>query len=152
MSGALPDLHAGDPLGAETEHGKPIPIDLEPRPDGNIVLSGFGGVEDRVAHVLGAGETTSAPRYVSHFATCPDAETHRRRRRRSGVSEHVCPAPGCSFFVDDEQLACSRHWYSIPKELRDELWRAYRGGGCGTARHVAAVNACISFLESKTAA
>ena len=67
-------------LWALTERGKPIPIDPEPRPDGNIVLGGFGGVEDRVAHVLGAEETTSEPRYVSHFATCPQAETHRRRR------------------------------------------------------------------------
>jgi hypothetical protein len=68
------------------------------------------------------------------------------------VSEHVCPAPGCPVLVDDEQLACSRHWYSIPKELRDELWRAYWGGGRGTPRHVAAVNACIAYLESKAVA
>jgi hypothetical protein len=61
---------------------------------------------------------------------------------------HVCPAPGCTVDVDDEQLCCSRHWYSIPKHLRDELWNAYRSGtGIGKARHLAAVDACIEFLE-----
>lgn len=71
-------------LWALSERGKPIPIDPQPRADGNIVLRALGGVEDRVAHVLKPDETASAePRYVSHFATCPQAETHRRRRQRA---------------------------------------------------------------------
>jgi len=64
---------------------------------------------------------------------------------------HRCPAPGCPVEVPPEELACSRHWYSIPKPLRDELWRAYRGRA-GSPRHRAAVDACIAYLESKAAA
>jgi hypothetical protein len=68
---------------ALTEHGKPIPLDPEPRADGNITLHVLGGVDQRVAHVLVDGEVADGPTYVSHFATCPDAETHRRRRERA---------------------------------------------------------------------
>lgn len=65
---------------------------------------------------------------------------------------HTCPAPGCTVEVDSEQLACSRHWFSIPKDLRDELWEAYRGNGKGSARHFAAIEACVEFLDSQGAA
>ncbi len=64
---------------ALTEHGKPIPIDPMPRAYGNITLHTLGGGDQKIAHVLGAEETTSGERFVSHFVTCPDAETHRRR-------------------------------------------------------------------------
>ncbi len=72
---------AREVLWALTEHGKAIPIDPDPRPDGNIVLRSVGGVDQRIAHVLAAAEVApGAPRYVSHFATCPDSALHRRRR------------------------------------------------------------------------
>lgn len=60
-----------------TDLGKRIPLDPEPRPDGNITVKG------RLAHVLRAGEVPSADqaRYVSHFATCPDADGWRKRRK-----------------------------------------------------------------------
>lgn len=57
-----------------TEAGKRMPIDRDPVPDGNVVL--LDG--DRV-HVLHADEVADdVPRYVSHFATCPNARGHRR--------------------------------------------------------------------------
>jgi hypothetical protein len=69
------------------------------------------------------------------------------------MGEHRCPAPGCPVQVPDEFFACSRHWYSLPKQLRDELWHAYAGGrGVGKPRHRAALEACIAFLEGKAAA
>lgn len=39
---------------------------------------------------------------------------------------HECPYPGCQQRVPFEQLACRRHWYMVPKPLRDALWRAWR--------------------------
>lgn len=76
--------------------GKKMPIDRDPVADGNIVLTGekdtatgadlvayekqpLPAAGDRVAFpMIGEPSTTSRPRYTSHFATCPDADKHRR--------------------------------------------------------------------------
>ena len=60
----------------KTLSGKSIPLDLEPVPDGNIVLT-----DGDVAETLGPLELElldpDRARYVSHFATCPDADQWR---------------------------------------------------------------------------
>jgi hypothetical protein len=59
---------------AETTTGKRMPLDERPSAKGNLVF--VGGVaraatdDDRRLH---------RPLYTSHFATCPDAATFRRR-------------------------------------------------------------------------
>lgn len=58
--------------------GKKMPVDALSTPDGNIV---FLDVPDPsgtplVAYV--SADVGAAPRYKSHFATCPDAGSHRR--------------------------------------------------------------------------
>lgn len=63
---------------AVTEHRKSIPLDVGTRADGNL------RVESRVATERGM---TPLVRYVkrgegdrvSHFATCPDRDEHRKR-------------------------------------------------------------------------
>lgn len=60
---------------AKTNAGKPIPLDLEPVATGNLVLTSTG-IALPLSWELPGGE----PRYVSHFATCPDADAHRRSR------------------------------------------------------------------------
>jgi hypothetical protein len=63
--------------------GKPIPLDLEPTTDGNVVLVPKGGRLGGalVARVLGPLELlTLEPdriRYTPHHATCPDVEDWR---------------------------------------------------------------------------
>jgi hypothetical protein len=61
----------------ETAGGKKLPVDEDPTPEGNIVVVGT------IAHVLGKMEmaklATGTPRYVSHFATCPQAGEWRGR-------------------------------------------------------------------------
>ena len=62
---------------ALTVNGKRIPLDAEPVADGNIVLrSGIAHIEKTAALDLDGG----GARYVSHFATCPNSQQHRRRR------------------------------------------------------------------------
>lgn len=65
---------------ARTRAGKAVPLDAEPADDGNVVLQ-----EDGTARVLTRrqmdGGGVAAPRYTSHFATCPDAARHRRRAK-----------------------------------------------------------------------
>lgn len=62
---------------AQTVNGKAIPLDRHPVTGGNIVLSRKTGKE--LAYVMPDGDETAELRYVSHFATCPNAEEHRRR-------------------------------------------------------------------------
>jgi hypothetical protein len=64
-----------------TEKGRRIPLDAKPHPDGNIYLY------HDVAYVLPVNGRSLAehremgtPLYVSHFATCPNAAKHRRKR------------------------------------------------------------------------
>lgn len=56
-----------------TESNARMPIDYDPVPDGRVV------VVAGVARFLRKGETTTAARFTSHFATCPNAARHRRR-------------------------------------------------------------------------
>ena len=56
-----------------TKNGKHIPVDAAPSPDGNIEMRGG------IAHVVG-DELPLAPRFKSHFATCPNAAQHRKAK------------------------------------------------------------------------
>ena len=59
----------------KTAAGKSMPIDAAPSLTGTLVLEG-----DRVR--TQRAEDRTGLRYVSHFATCPDSQTHRKARRR----------------------------------------------------------------------
>lgn len=62
-----------------TENGAKIPIDVEPVPDGKLIkLRVENG--DRIVHHIRKGEAVYQPRYNAHFATCPNADQHRRKR------------------------------------------------------------------------
>jgi len=61
---------------AVTARGKRIPMDAGPREDGGFVLRGQRADDPPLA--LAKGESRGRePRYVSHFATCPQADEHR---------------------------------------------------------------------------
>lgn len=94
---------------AKTPAGKAIPIDEKPSPTGNITLKERPGVASMEPHRVGgviedhvAGTraqppiavvldaqgkaalpelqpSAEAPRYLSHFATCPNAGLHRKK-------------------------------------------------------------------------
>lgn len=71
-----------------TQDGKMMPLDVDPRDDGNLVLTGTTATArsgDRVPVVRYVdGEAPALPgldpptRYVSHFATCEHADSWRR--------------------------------------------------------------------------
>jgi hypothetical protein len=42
----------------------------------------------------------------------------------AGANE--CPIDGCDKPRASSQLMCKWHWYKVPKELRDRVWRAAR--------------------------
>lgn len=69
----------GNPLlWVETEHGRPMPLDPDPVPGGNVVIDASG-----VAIVFArAGQAPKRfDRYVPHAKTCPAAGASRRRGR-----------------------------------------------------------------------
>lgn len=46
----------------------------------------------------------------------------------SRASEHTCHALNCEAHVPPRMHMCKRHWFMVPKALRDGLWDAYRPG------------------------
>jgi hypothetical protein len=61
---------------------------------------------------------------------------------------HRCPGPGCDAQVPYEMLACRRHWYQVPRALRNAVYTAWRNGaGAATSAHTAALDAAISRMR-----
>lgn len=75
-------------LWAVTVNKRPIPLDHQPRDDGNIRLTGATvtaynkrrGPECEVI-VQGGLFTDDGPRYQSHFVSCPHADELRRGKK-----------------------------------------------------------------------
>lgn len=61
---------------AETAKRKKIPLDPEPRADGNVRIAGRLADGTIIVAALAPGEGS----YVSHFASCKDAAQHRRKK------------------------------------------------------------------------
>lgn len=64
------------------------PLDPDPRDDGNVVVIGHCPNGAPLVRVLSKEAAALPPgmfdeRYVSHFATCPEAGQHRRARKRT---------------------------------------------------------------------
>lgn len=73
---------------AETRKGRRIPLDPDPAEDGNVVIVKevrVGALYRNVADVLSAAALAALSpdrlRFKSHFATCPNARSHRRKTR-----------------------------------------------------------------------
>lgn len=43
---------------------------------------------------------------------------------------HTCHATGCNAHVPPEMWGCRRHWYMVPKAIRERIWATYRPGQC----------------------
>lgn len=43
---------------------------------------------------------------------------------------HTCHMTSCKKNVPPEMFACKRHWYMVPKPIRDQIWQTYRVGQC----------------------
>jgi len=65
----------------------------------------------------------------------------------SGVRS--CPIPGCGRQIDPSRLMCRRHWYTVPKELRDQVWATWRSGQAAFSReHRDAVSRAIAVVRA----
>ena len=41
---------------------------------------------------------------------------------------HTCHSERCNRVVPPKMFMCKEHWFELPKEDRDEIWRLYRPG------------------------
>lgn len=80
--------------------------------------------------------------------------TARRGYRYPFPSGHACHHPSCDVPVPPSLLACRPHWYMLPQELRDEIWRTYRKGQDRDKRpsleYLATVEKCQEFWKAKS--
>ena len=38
-----------------------------------------------------------------------------------------CPADGCERQISTDRFGCSRHWFMLPKALRERVWDRWYG-------------------------
>lgn len=43
---------------------------------------------------------------------------------------HHCHATACPIEVPPTMWGCKRHWFMVPKPIRDRIWASYRVGQC----------------------
>jgi hypothetical protein len=44
------------------------------------------------------------------------------------VAAHTCHAMDCNVAVPPRMFMCRRHWFMLPKTMRDAVWSAYVPG------------------------
>ena len=50
------------------------------------------------------------------------------KRLRGPSHGHHCHWPGCNRKVPPAAWGCKEHWFKLPKELRDRIWKTFRPG------------------------
>lgn len=74
-----------------TQTGKAMPVDEVPHPMGHVVFTGVG---DTVRVLDGSQLPHEGAAWRSHFASCPDADRHRRPR--GGRRPALPTGPSCA--------------------------------------------------------
>ena len=66
---------------------------------------------------------------------------------------HHCHATNCKIRVPPEMFMCKRHWFSLPKHMRDLIWRTYRVGQCDDMNpsnsYCQIARSCVVFIAEK---
>jgi len=61
-----------------------------------------------------------------------------------------CPVLGCGEQIDPSRLMCRRHWYRVPKQLRDQVWATWRSGqGALSREHHDAVRLAMAAGQKR---
>ncbi|HEX5811567.1 MAG TPA: hypothetical protein VFY38_05685 [Pseudonocardia sp.] len=60
---------------------------------------------------------------------------------------HECPG-GCGTEIPDEMLACRPHWYQLPQDVRDAVWRTKHLGLTDTRRRNALAAAVAVYGDA----
>lgn len=67
---------------------------------------------------------------------------------------HTCHALECSTPVPPARLMCKRHWFQVPRALRDDVWETYIPGQEVTKNptidySIAAARAIVAVAEKE---
>jgi hypothetical protein len=68
---------------------------------------------------------------------------------------HSCAAKGCNKQVPLKMLMCKKHWFMVPKPMRDTIWAEYSPGqendmsGLGNEAYMQAVKAAVDYLADQ---
>lgn len=66
---------------------------------------------------------------------------------------HHCHATQCKVKVPPEMFMCKRHWFMLPKSMRDEIWRTYRPGQCDdwkiSKSYAEIAIKCVTFIAER---
>lgn len=46
----------------------------------------------------------------------------------TSTAKHTCHWPRCEVVVPPAMWGCKKHWFTIPKRLRDKIWKTYVPG------------------------
>jgi len=44
------------------------------------------------------------------------------------MNNHICHWPTCNQAVPPKMWGCKKHWFKLPKRLRDKIWITYKPG------------------------
>lgn len=61
---------------------------------------------------------------------------------------HHCVAGLCETQVPYDRLMCSKHWYMVPKALRNDVWREWNDGD-PTDKHTRAIVAAARSVDEQ---
>lgn len=66
---------------------------------------------------------------------------------------HHCHATGCTTAVPPEMFMCRKHWWSLPKRMRDNIWKYYRPGQCNdwniSHEYAEAAKEAVRYIANK---
>lgn len=72
-------------------------------------------------------------------------------RRREAT--HLCHWTGCNTKVPPAMWGCKRHWYQLPKAIRDEIWNTYVPGQevskTPSAAYIVAANKAREYIAER---
>lgn len=63
--------------------------------------------------------------------------------------KHKCPITGCSALVPASKLMCPTHWFLVPAELGNAVYREYRRAARSEA-HFAAMQTAVAHVNGLT--
>lgn len=66
---------------------------------------------------------------------------------------HTCHATLCEVRVPPTMFMCKRHWFSLPKNIRDRIWSTYRVGQCNdwsiSAEYAKAAREAVTLIANR---
>jgi hypothetical protein len=60
---------------------------------------------------------------------------------------HICGWPDCRRPVPLEMWGCKPHWFTLPKEIRDEIWQSYGSRGKLSPEWLAANEKALTWIR-----